>query len=275
MIWRMVEGRDVTPKYVVCGCPKHGLHLATGLISGYVPPMPPSIYNSGPWLGTFGFNSFSVQWNEMPRWFFLASRLQQGYFYQGHVGWRADIAEFLKLSRAAFVFVYRDLRDAAVSMAHHVTGNGNSANLHPAPALYRATGGFDEVLAACITGIGPFPGVVELWRAYAEWLGEDWIHAIRYEDALADLAGTARGIIEYGLHKIIDGIWDIPLKVEASMVDSTVRDMVAAASNTAASPTFRKGRPGEWREVFTERHKELFEQAGGNDWLQQMGYEVG
>lgn len=274
MIWRLLEGQDVTPKYYVCGCPKHGLHLAAMLVQGYVNPMPPSIYNENHWNGTFQFNSFAPVWRAMDRWFFIASRLRQGYYYQGHVGWRQDVADFLRLARVGFVFIYRDLRDVAVSMAHHIASNDNNMARHPAKGAFHALRSFDETLAACITGMGPLPGVVGLWELYSNWLDEDWVLSIRYEDALADPEETAGRIIKYGLHKIIDDIWEDRLIVEQSKVSETTADMVALAKRTDISPTFRKGQPGEWREVFKDRHLQLFDEVGGNEWLMKMGYEV-
>ena len=274
MIWRLLEGEDVTPKYLVSASPKHGLHLAEGLLQAYVQPVPSSIYNKNHWLGTFRYNSFVPDVVEMGRWFFLASRLRQGHYYKGHVGWYAEIADFLDKARIAHVFIYRDLRDVAVSLAHHVTCDGGRANLHPAPAAYRALGGFDEVLAACITGMGPFPGVVDMWEFYAPWLDDKQTHYVRYEDTLADLEGTARGIVEYGLRRIVEGIWEVPLQLDEKRASATVAKMAQQASRTDLSPTFRKGQPGEWREVFTKRHKMLFKEAGGNEALERMGYEV-
>lgn len=275
MLWRLLEGQDVEPKYFVCGCPKHGLHLGAALVQGYVNRMPASIYNQNHWCGTFQFNSFAPVWQEMARWFFLASRLQQGYYYQGHVGYRRDVADFLRLSRASFVFIYRDLRDVAVSMAHHIMSADNVRNKHYGKAAYKCLGGYSDVLLACITGLGGFPGVVGLWELYASWLDEEWALCIRYEDALADLEGAAKSIAEYGLHRITDGIWEVPLRVDAAKMEATVKDMVALAQRTDLSPTFRRGQPGEWREVFTDVHREAFDTFGGNAWLDRLGYEVG
>jgi hypothetical protein len=275
MIWQLLEGQDVTPKYFVCGCPKHGLHLAAALVQGYVRPMPPNIYNDNHWIGTFRFNSFAPVWQEMERWFFVVSRLQQGHYYQGHVGWRQDVADFLRLSRVAFVFIYRDLRDVAVSMAHHIMSNDNKKSHHPAKGAYHALGGFDEVLAACITGLGEFPGVVGLWELYAGWLNEEWTHCIKYEDAVADLEASAEGIVEYGLGQITRGIWESRCPVERSIFDRKVKQMATLAGRTDLSPTFRKGLPGEWQESFTEAHKDLFKKHDPDNWLKRLGYVKG
>jgi sulfotransferase 6B1 len=47
---------------------------------------------------------------------------------------------------------------------------------------------------------------------------------------------------------------------------------VIEAVQPKKSPTFRKGRSGEWRNYFKEEHKQQFKQVTG-DLLVQMGYE--
>jgi len=267
----MLEGRDVTPKYMICGCPKHGLHLLAGLVQGYVSPIPESIYNKNHWTGTFKLNSFAPIWQNMERWFFLASRLQQGHYTQGHIGHRQDIADFLRLSRTAFVFIYRDLRDVAVSMAHHIMGGPND-NKHPARNAYRALGGFDEILTACIEGLTPFPGVIGLWELYADWLNEDWILSVKYEDVVSNLEKVAQDIVEYGLDQITRDIWETRFRVEKAIFDNVVNQMVDLARRTDLSPTFRKGQPGEWQGVFKPEHITAFKKADKKKWVEALGY---
>lgn len=277
MIWRLLQGDDIKPAFLVNACPKHGLHLAAMLVQGFVPPQPDSIYNSGHWLGTFRYNSFIPAWQDMERWFFMAKRMQQGAYSQGHVGWRPDIAEWLRQSRIAHVFMYRDLRDVAVSMAHHLAGSGPEDNKHPAGGMYRALleqGGFDAVLSAVIAGMGPIPGVVDMWALYANWLEEDGVHCLRYEDAVADREGAARGILEYGINLVTRGIWEDRFVVDKMLFDKAVHEMAQLAARTDLSPTFRRGQPGEWREVFTAEHRELFRETGGDEWTVRLGYEV-
>lgn len=273
MIWRLLEGQDVQPKYLVSACPKHGLHLASMLVEGVCQRQPESIYNANHWHGTFQFNSFAPVWQNMSRWFFLASRLQQGYFLQGHVGYRADIETFLAQSRIAHVFIYRDLRDAAVSQAYHILSSNNTKFRHAGKSAYRCLGGLDEILTAVIEGLGGYPGIVELWELYAGWLDAPNTHALKFEDAIADLEGAARGILQHGLNEITRDIWEVPFRVEQSLFDQQARDMAASADRRDLSPTFRRGKPGEWQHTFTDEHKALFKAKGGSKWLTRLRYE--
>ena len=276
MIWRLYQDRDILPAFVASGCPKHGLHLLALMVEGVAEKHPASIYNSNHWHGTYMFDSFTLNQQPMERWFFLMSRVQQGYYVQGHLGHRQDVADFLRLSRAAHVFIYRDLRDVAVSMVHHALDDDNDRCKHPAKGMYRAIRdqqGEGAVLSAIIEGIGPFPGVVKLWEAYAGWLDEEATHAVKYEDALADPVSVAGGILEYGLGQVTRDIWEVEHRVERSLFDQAVERMAGLSKRTDLSPTFRKGKAGGWRDVFEEHHKYLFKQQDHHGWLVRLGYE--
>jgi hypothetical protein len=47
---------------------------------------------------------------------------------------------------------------------------------------------------------------------------------------------------------------------------------VMEAIQPRKSPTFRKGKSGEWRSLFTDQHKKLFKQVTG-ELLTVLGYE--
>jgi hypothetical protein len=160
-------------------------------------------------------------------------------------------------------------------MAHHILSDNAGRNYHPARGAYHALGGFDEVLTACIAGLEAFPGVLGLWELYAKWLNEEWTHCIKYEDTLADPEAAASGIIEYGLEQITRGIWESQFRVERSLFDQIVKQMVTLASRTDLSPTFRRGQPGEWQEKFTDQHKDLFKELDEWNWLERLGYTEG
>lgn len=275
MIWRLVEGQDVSPKWVLNGCPKHGLHLLVMAVEGVANAMPPSIYNANNWVGTYVHHSFTNTTHAMDSFFFLLSRLQQGQYAKGHIGWRRDVAEFMRLSRFAHVFIFRDLRDVAVSYAYHVLSGPPKQHQHPGKDMYRTIeqiSGFDGVLSAVIEGVGPFPGVCQLFQPYALWLDEPWTLALRFEDAIADLPSMAATMLTCGIKSITDGIWQDRYMVEKSLFDKAVQEMANVAGQKEASPTFRHGVAGDWREHFTDEHKRQFKQHDPG-WLVRLGYE--
>jgi len=277
VIWRLLEGRDVLPKFVVNGCPKHGQHLVVMLAAGVCDPMPSSIYNNGPTLGTFCYNSFTHQWLDLERWYFVIARLQQGQYAKGHIGWTESVARFMEQSRMAHVVITRDLRDVAVSQAYHVLSGDDSNNRHPAKAMYRAiekVDGFDGVLEAVITGVGPFPGVCDLFEAYAPWLEERNVHHVKFEDAIEDLQGTAAGMLSFGIEQFTAGIWEDRFVVDKTEFDKTAARMANVAAQKEHSPTFRHGVSGDWEVYFKDQHVRAFKEHDRGQWLVQLGYET-
>jgi hypothetical protein len=260
---------------VINGCPKHGQHLLVMMAAGVCEALPASIYNDGPTLGTFWYNSFTTQWLDLERWYFLMSRVQQGQYVKGHIGWTESVARFMEQARMAHVFITRDLRDVAVSQAYHILSGDETNNRHPAKAMYRAIEkeqGFDGVLEAVITGVGPFPGVSELFEAYAPWLEERNVHHVKFEDALEDLEGTAAGMLGYGIEQFTSGIWEDRYVVDKGEFDKTAAGMVNIAAQKERSPTFRHGVAGDWEALFKDRHVSLFKAHDRGQWLQQLGY---
>lgn len=273
MLWHLLQDDGLKPKYLASGLPKSGLHLVTAMLRGVCLPMPQTIFATSDWWGTFQWNSFSDQWNDWDRQAYLFSRLQHGFFYKGHVGWRPDIAEYIRLTGTAHVFIYRDLRDVCVSQTFHILSDDNERFKHVGKMAYRMLGGFGDVLLAVIEGLGGFTGVIKRWALYAPWLDEDWTLALRFEDILADRDAAARRILEYGMDRYLRLFQTVPLRVEGEIFDHCVAAMVENSHDPAASGTFRKGTAGQWVEHFEERHKQAFKAHGGGEWLVRLGYE--
>lgn len=256
---------------VLNGLPKSGLHLLDSMVKPMVRPMPPDPLHPHNWLGTFLHHSFTGQWNEdwgPFKW--KVSRLAQGHYFRGHVGWREDVAEFLEGCGIAMVFIYRDLRDVAVSQSYHVVSRNDDKYKHADKSFYRKMGGHDAVLKAVIEGIGPYIGVVERWEQFAGWLDEDWVLSVQFEDALDDPKGVAEWIVQYG-YKRTAAIHHHEIEF-GDEIHELVRKM-AGGVGLQSSATFRKGTAGQWRDEFKAEHLEAFEAAGGNEWLKKLGYE--
>ena len=273
MLWHLLQDDGLKPKYLASGLPKSGLHLLTSMLQGVCLPMPSTIFATDSWWGTFKWNSFSSQWNDWERQAYLLSRLQHGHFYKGHVGWKPEIAEYVRLTSAAHVFIYRDLRDVCVSQAHHILSDDHARFHHAGKMAFRTLGGFDEILLAVIEGLAGFTGVVERWALYAPWLDEEWTLSLKFCDILADREAAARRILEYGMDRHLRLFKTVPLRVEGEIFDKCVAAMVENSHNPAASSTLRKGTTGQWREHFEPRHKAAFIAHGGGDWLVRLGYE--
>ena len=265
------------PKWYLMGFPKAGTHLLVSLFRPFAAPMPETQLHIREWVGTFDHHSWSTEWLDVERQMYYLSHLRPGHYYKGHCGHTEALERFLWFLGVAFVFIYRDLRDVCVSQLHHCRDD-NEKWTHPDKGLYRGMTQ-DEALAAIITGIdrpdgGRFDGIFERWALYAPWLGVDWICPVRYEDALADLEGTAERAIEYGINRL-GRIFGLQVHAPGPGLADMVGQMAAAARDTSKSSTFRRGGSGGWREYFTPEHKRLFKARDRDNWLIRLGYETG
>lgn len=139
------------------------------------------------------------------------------------------------------VFLYRDPRDTLVSWAHYVeTGVNLSLVKFGSVDLREAK----DKLAVLIAYLPP------LFMAYLDWLDHDVI-PIRFE-----------------------GLINSPEEELAPLADAIPEPLeyLVARSRMRASPTFRKGKTGEWQKEFKPHHLRAFETAWG-DVMAKAGYQ--
>ena len=203
--------------------------------------------------------------------FYRMASLRPGQYLRSHAAYREDFASFIDLCGVSHVFMYRDLRDVAVSHAHHVI-SAKPGEDHTSKATYRLMGSFDDVLMSIIKGIGGFTGLMERWEQFAPWLECEWVHCVKFEDAIADREQTARDILLYGINRIND-CFDLDWKIYPEKFEEAVQEMVKTSHRTELSQTFRKGQPGEWRETFKKKHVKAFKKTDKAGWLVKLGYE--
>jgi hypothetical protein len=259
---------DLQAKWYVNGFPKAGTHLALALISPMAKKMPSTAFRDRPWASRWQ-DTFKHTERHWPALAWHVSELLPGYWFKAHSGWSHDLEALLWCLGVCHIFVYRDPRDVAVSLLYHILSD-DEVLMHSGRAQFRALGDKDDVLRGIITGIDGYPGVMERWKAYAPWLDSEWTFKLRYEEAVADLSGTADAIIRYALDRI-GGIFE--LHFEQPDTAEAVALMVAAAQDTGASLSFRAGRTGDWRSEFNAGHAELFKETDRDGWLVRLGYE--
>lgn len=272
MLWQQVSDEGLQPKLYLNGFPKAGLHLLMLLARAMLEPMSCSPLRDGTWAGALSLNGFGGDLLPLERALYKMSELCPGFYLKGHCGYSGEIERFMYYSGFAHVFIYRDLRDVAVSQVHHALSMKDTSH-HPAKDMFREMG-FDDALAAVIEGLGPMPGIVERWEMYAPWLDVDWVHCVKFEDILADREGEARKMLTYTIERLMAVLrhFGVRLRTDQGCFDEAVADMVRLSQQTVLSPTFREGKVGGWQKVFADRHRELFSAHGGDMWLERLGY---
>lgn len=258
---------ELRPRILVNGFPKSGLHLATLLARCVVTDaaVPTA------WGGTFQLNAWSTEWLPATKVFPTLSRIVDNSFLKGHVGYSPRIEQYLFWHGVSMAFVFRDPRDVLVSQSFHVLADDDGRFTHPGKSVFRALATHEDVLLACLEGIGPYAGLFERWSLYANWLAVSWVFKLRFEDMRLRPDETARRFAAY-VYERLGQANGLDVKLPEDVLDEAVGHMTRAMKRTELSPTFRKGNVGDWRDHFTPRVKTAFKLRAG-DWLERLGYE--
>ena len=156
------------------------------------------------------------------------------------------------------LFVIRDPRDMAVSLAHYIQSRGD----HPLHVEYRERSDERSRIELAILGDSearpPAPSLESLLAGFSGWLGSGAL-VVRFEELIGARGGGDDETQARSLRAIYDHLGvDAPPRVGQRLFSS-------------ASPTFRTGQIGGWREAFDSELDALFEREAGS-WLEVYGY---
>jgi sulfotransferase family protein len=156
------------------------------------------------------------------------------------------------------LFVIRDPRDVAVSLAHYIGGRGD----HPLHFAYSARPDERSRIELAVLGDAdarpPAPALESLLASFSGWL-ESGAAVVRFEELIGSRGGGDDDVQERTIRTIYDHLgMRPPARVSERLFSS-------------ASPTFRKGRIGAWREAFDPELEALFEREAG-PWMEIYGY---
>ena len=159
-------------------------------------------------------------------------------------------------------FIFRDPRDVVVSHVFYVT---EMEARHVHHDYYASLPDFDSRLKVSILGRPDldieFPNIAERFAPYLGWLDQPSVMKIHFEDLINDRAGMLNRILDHFLARV-------PLQTPRKLILESLESSI----NPRRSPTFRSGKTGEWKKYFTEEHKKIFKNVGG-DLLVRLGYE--
>lgn len=263
-----IDADSLLPKVYLNGFPKSGLHMADLMTHAIAKPAA-----QRNWLGNIGEHSWSTHIVKTPKQVNeVLDLLPAGYYLKGHMAYSAPIARRLERLGYAVAFVYRDLRDVAVSQAHHILSDDEDRLHHPGRDVYRRLGSMENILCAIIEGVDEYPGLFARWAQYTPWLLQPWVHHLRFEDMRNDTELAALRFVEYvsqhtAQHSGVTPVTGTPYQQRAAA------RAVAYMDKRELSATYRSGQTGGWREVFTDRVRETFKRYDRGGWLVRLGYE--
>lgn len=267
------ESVAIGPRVYINGFPKSGLHLAELMGRGVAGPVfvdnedgTKKLHN---WTGSFNDNAWTMNWVDLDDLLGRFDNHPPGTLLKGHCGWLPEIEQKLYEGGQAVVFIYRDLRDVAVSQAHHVISD-KETRVHPNKELYKSLDSFEDVLMAVIEGIDEYPGLFERWALYAPWLDVDWVMSTSYEMMRLEPELVVDTFVRYVYHRTALH-YGVDVELNEDHVSQRVEDILNSMQRTD-TPTYRKGAVGDWHNHFTPRITDAFKEHAG-DWLVQLGYE--
>lgn len=193
---------------------------------------------------------------------------------RSHLMYCEEILNALREFNCKTLFIYRDLRDVAVSHARWVTKE-EQIFLHD---IYLKMSTFDEQLMNSIKGVPlgtPFgsnvsqPDIGTDFARWKGWLADSNTYAVKFEDLVGERGGGSEEKRRYIIEQILDYL---EIEISSEQIQSQFASDVL---NPEESHTFKKGGKGSiggWKTVFNESHKGEFKKLAGQT-LIDLGYE--
>jgi hypothetical protein len=187
----------------------------------------------------------------------VLAKMRPGQVVLAHLPFDPAYREPLERTGVKALFVVRDPRDIALSLAHYIEGRGD----HPLHFAYSARPDERSRIELAILGDAavspPAPPLESLLAGFAGWLGSALV--VRFEKLIGargggDVQSQARALGELYSYLGLD-----------------LDDQLADRIFSPASPTFRTGQVGQWRERFDPALGALFDREAGR-WMEVYGY---
>lgn len=191
-------------------------------------------------------------------------KMKHGDIAYGYIKALPPFTKLLTEKGRATIFVYRDPRDMIISHVFYAT------EMHPGHGMHQYYNDdlttMEQRINAAIKGVQE-PGselspIYEKYQSYLGWLDIPDVLSLRFEDIILDQHATMDKILNY---LIIRGF-------ELSVERKNAIDILQLSIAPKRSGTFRKGKPGNWQDHFTEKNRLFFKEQTGN-LLIHLGYE--
>ena len=239
--------------------PKSGSHLLLQILNGFTRIMPYRYVAADP-IRTITKGGRRRQANEI-----LADlhHLSSGVIGWGYLEATSENVGFLCQPDRVNYFIYRDPRDMLVSQVFFATEMNEEHGMHE---YYNSLPDFGERLKVAITGIDRYGlhmvNVRQRYEGVFQWLEQKHLMCLRFEDLINN-----RDVI---LNAMLDEVERTGYKIPTAREKAL--SVLVEAIQPKKSHTFRSGKTGGWRQLFTDDHRNLFKDVAG-DLLIRLGYE--
>jgi len=264
------------PRVLLNGPPKSGTHLLSDCLA-LMPKMAFSgrhfalydFFAEPDWLenGNGGSRKPHPKLEEARLRQFL-ERCPQGMFVTAHARFHPVLDSYVRDLGFMHVLLLRDPRDVVVSHVFYV----QREPLHHHHRHYtEALGSDEERIMATIRGFGPdafgntpLLSIRENFAGFLRWVQDDSTLVVRFEDLIGPRGGGEPW-------RQLASIKELGSFVGRPLTHAQAEG-IAHAMYGKGSLTFRKGQTGDWRNHFTDDHRQAFKEVAG-DLLVELGYE--
>jgi hypothetical protein len=242
--------------------PKSGSHLLLQILNGFTQIMPYKYVEAEP-VRTITKEGRRRTQTEIIR---ELEKLPEGVISWGYVEATQEITSFLTRPGRVNYLIYRDPRDLLVSQVFFATDMQEEHGMHD---YYNSLPDINARLKVAITGIDQdglhMVSVKQRYEGVFQWLDasrQKNVLCLRFEDLVNDRDATLNAMLD----EVEKTGYHIPTPRDQAL------SVLVEAIQPKKSHTFRSGKTGGWRELFTEEHKRLFKEVAG-DLLVRLGYE--
>lgn len=260
-------GRRHAPLIVCNSYPKSGTHLLYQILY--------SLPGTSKWNDIVSVQALCGIMNTADHIRWKIGSAPDGSIVRSHLMCTEEIRTILANESCKQFFIYRDLRDVAVSHARWVLKEPQIF-LHD---IYKKLPSFDEQLMSTIQGVPigtPFgsnlsqPNIGQDFSRWAGWIEDPNTLAIRFEDLVGERGGGDEVKRLHVISQILDH-----LNIDMAVSEIQTR-FASTTMNPGESHTFVKGGKGKiggWQEFFNHQHKDAFKKVAGHT-LVNLGYET-
>lgn len=261
-----IEFVPLKPRIYINSFPKSGTNLAK-LMTLHMAKRQEPLH----WLGSFKYHSWTTEWIPSEKLISVIEGQPEGTWMMGHMGYKPELERAFQRMNTCMIFIYRDLRDVAVSQTYHIENEDDDRFKHLDKKLYMDLPTHEDRIQAVIEGIDKYAGIVERWELYAEWINIPWVFPVKYEEIQADPKEVSSKVVDYVIGRTLKSKDGFTFLLGEEYKKS-IKKSLDLAQTTEFSGSFRKGKIGEWEKEFTQSNLKAFEETGGNIWLERLGY---
>jgi hypothetical protein len=238
--------------------PKSGTHLMLQVLEAF-----PGARHHGDFLASTP--SFTFRERSRETHLEKIRRMVPAELVGGHLFFDEEYALALRRLHVVHFFIYRDLRDVAVSEMHYLTRMNRWHRMHDYYANQLKSD--EDRLITSIVGVRDpdfpydYPDIGSRMRRYLPWLGRADVFALKYENLNSEHRElTIEAMVEFFARSL-----DRPIDQER-IVSEAVKRLVPEHSHT-----FRRGRSGSWMDSFSPAHVAAFDKVAG-ELNEALGY---